>query len=102
MAVLINRKDLKVKHASGEYPKLPSAPEADDIVYFMVQKKKKTTTIDELSEFFGEEKLPKIYDSLDWLEGSNHIKKIELELGDGEEIEEPTIGFELIKDGTVS
>lgn len=102
MAILINKKDLKVKHASGEYPKLPSAPEPEDIVYFMFQKKKKITTVDELSDFFGNDKLPTIYDSLGWLEANNHIKKKEIEIDGENDEKELTIGFELIKDGTIS
>lgn len=109
---LIEKKDLKVKHLSGEYMNLPSAPEPEDIVYYMVSKKKKQITKEDLVEFFGEEKNEIINQSLEWLEHNNMINMVlvpeeitaedEDGLPTGETYQVDVKKFELIKDAAVA
>jgi hypothetical protein len=74
---LVDFDDLKIKHLTGEYQFMPSAPEPEDVIYYCYQKKKKIFTMAELIEFFGEEKTEIIKESIKHLDFENHIRQIE-------------------------
>lgn len=74
---IIDYDDLKVKHISGEYVNLPSAPEPDDILYWCKSKKKKIFTTDDMTKTFGEEKMEQITKSLEFLDFNNYLKTID-------------------------
>ena len=74
---LIDYNDLKVKHLSGEYMNLPSAPEPDDILYWCKSKKKKIFTTSDMIKMFGEEKLEQIEKTMEFLDFNNYIKIID-------------------------
>lgn len=75
--ISIDKKDLKVKHASGQYVNLPSAPEPDDILYYAMVKKKKVISRKDMTAFFGEDKIKIMESSLGVLEYDGLIRKTE-------------------------
>ena len=74
---IIDYKDLKIKHLTGEYQNLPSAPEPDDVLYHCKVKKLKIFTKQNLIEFFGPEKESIIDSSIKFLDFENLIQKVE-------------------------
>jgi hypothetical protein len=72
---MIDLKDLKLKHATGTYKNLPNVG-SDDIVYYS-HSKKKTFTIDDLTKFFGVEKMESIEKSLGELINSDIITVVD-------------------------
>lgn len=77
--LLVDKKDLKVKHATGQYLNLPSAPEPDDIIYYMISKKKYMLGIQDLINVSGESKSEMVKNSVDWLVYEGHLMKEEIE-----------------------
>lgn len=46
----------KVKHASGVYKNMLSAPTPEDLLFWLKDKKKKSFTMTQVVQFFGEQK----------------------------------------------
>lgn len=63
---LVDQKDLKIKHASGEYVNMVEV-EPDDIVFLILSKGKKRLKYSEVNKFFGEEKKESLESSIQYL-----------------------------------